>query len=147
MKDFPISELRKVSTYFFGSEHPSEKMMHVSQVETYIKAQIELHYERKTNPHVDRWNATHPNDRLRSTGETSRARIINVSAFFDKAGPYWWTTPGMEDNGTGAEVLLGWNEKRHWAHPDILAEEQRIMNEDENWSPRYLRPGDAVKDS
>ncbi len=122
MRNFPINELRRVSTYFFGSDRPSEKLMHESQVAVYIKAQIELHYERETNPHVDKWNAAHP-ELARNTGGTARAKTINVGKFFDKAGPYWWTTPGMEDNGTGAAVLLGWNDERYWAHPDVLAQE------------------------
>lgn len=124
MRNFPINELRKVSVYFGGLlTSPSDHFMHESEVEVFVKSIVELHYERTHNPHVIAYQAAHPEIKHFTDGATSRVQSIHVGKFFDKAGPYWWTTPGMVDTGDGAHVLLGWDDRRVWAHPDILARE------------------------
>lgn len=123
MHDFPIKELRRVSYHMEGATIPSERFMHESQVDVFVAAIVELHFTREVNPHIAKWNEQEPNRPNKSDGKTARVREIYVGKFFDRAGPYWWTTSGMEDNGKGASILLGWDDERVWAHPDILASE------------------------
>lgn len=129
MRDFPIKELRQVDVYFGGLlTNPSVHHMHESEVAVFVAAIIELHFTREANPHVVAWNEREPNRPNKTDGKTARVQSIHVGKFFDKARPYWWTTPGMHDTGNGAHILLGWDMERVWAHPDILAREAEKEN-------------------
>lgn len=124
MQNFPIKELRQVSVYFGGLlTAPSLHYMHESEVDVFVAAIIELHFTRTHNPHVVAYNLAHPELAHHNDGATGRVQSIHIGTFFDKVSTYWWTTPGMNDNGSGASILLGWNNERVWAHPDILARE------------------------
>lgn len=136
-QDFPISELRVVRYRFqFGEDRWTQELMHVSQVQDFVKAKLELHWEPGVNPRKYKM--------LLQDGATpsqarngSRAAVmweIRVSRFDPKqAEEFWHTTPGLgqELSRDGARVLQTYkHDERVWAHPDLLADEKRAEEQE-----------------
>lgn len=103
-KLFGIGKFRKVILHFEGGS-TSEYIVHQGDFRKLIKATLQLHFDPGTNPY--------------SMGET--AKVIKITAQTLKAkGPYWWSTPGLDDNPFGA-VLWEWSPsepKTIWKRPE-----------------------------
>lgn len=67
----------------FESGTESVYIIQESDVDKFVAATLELHYNPGKNPHND--------------VVTSRVKKITKKALV-KAGPYWWSTPGLQDN-------------------------------------------------
>ena len=111
------SELRLVTVIMRGVDlggGTRGEIMHRRDVETFIKAQVELHYAPGVNPH--------------SGGKTWTAWRITVSrlAKFDS---YWWTVPGLQDNhnSKGARITSWRYEEEAWANPALIRD--RLVQE------------------
>lgn len=121
MNDFPISELRIVEIWLHHnlqvSPHTERHMMHMSQVETFVKATVDLHHTRGN---------VHSGVRLDNLWEV-RVNKLNLDT---KA--YWWGSPEQKNNDpNGAKINdTNWGE-RVWAHPELLAEERRIEDSED----------------
>lgn len=111
-KDFPVSELRIVNVYFHGNHMPSVRYMHKSQVDTFVKATVELHHERG-NPYTG--------------GKAAPLRRIEVQGLGIETVSYWWCTPGLHKNAQGGArindpVINAPLRVEAWVHPEIEAE-------------------------
>lgn len=109
----PLSQFRLVTMEWMEPSSwndVQQNIVHESEVDTFLKATLELHYAPGLNPH---------------NGNKCRiAREITVASF-DAAGPFWWTTPGLKDNGdpSGATLLQSdGRSRRLWINPDYLAQ-------------------------
>lgn len=141
MSDFPISELRQVVLYFRGAKPGRETIdwMHESQVETYIKAKVELHYEPGINPHVqeliDSGRESDPSFlHANRSAKTSPVWHIDVRRFFImSSAACWHTTSGLGFHMTEQEIqekgakVLHYDTIRIWTHPEL----QRMEREEE----------------
>lgn len=88
-----LSELRQVALYFVGDAWPrSTHIVLASEVDKFVAACRELHHESAINPHSGL-----------KTARLSRITVGRLVLF----GPYWWSTPGLRDNGDpkGARVI------------------------------------------
>lgn len=130
-QDFPLSQLRMVKLRFKEDRtHSQDALMHESQVEAYVKAKLELHWEPGHNPH---WYKVHAKtmtpELAHEKSLTSVLWEVTVVRFNDdrlRAIAYWHTTPGLhEKDGEGGHVINTHNTHRVWAHPELLADEQR----------------------
>jgi len=109
-RDFPISELRVVKLRFDSDRSRwQEELMHESQVETYLKAKLELHFLPGENPH-NKKQAT----------PLWEARVAKLGS----PTSYWHTSPGLHAGDEGAYIIPTYSGKRLWAHPDLLASEK-----------------------
>lgn len=123
MKDFPISQLRIVKIWFHTTDAmmhrditvtPTIHMMHESQVDTFARATIELHAG-KGNP---------------KTGPLNNLWYLTVTPLSVETESYWWCHPELKANNRsdGAQLNKCYqNEKRLWAHPDLIADEKRAI--------------------
>lgn len=129
--DFPISELRIVKLYFikdYGDgrkgrdDHPSVHMMHKSQVETFLKASLNLHH----------FPCYHRNGELRNVSQLWEVTAHRVNT---KTTSYWWCEENLQTNGSamGAQLNETHSYDRLWAHPELLAGEA----EDERMEELY----------
>jgi hypothetical protein len=114
------SELRRVGLYFKGGDRPAEHFMHQDQVETFLKACLELHYQPGRNPYTG--------------GKTSELWYV-VSESISEPTQYWWTTLGLGKTRPALGALVSSfssNYTRLWTHPDLLKkEEQDALAENE----------------
>jgi len=86
---------------FEEDQKPSENIVAESQLAAFLSATLTLHFEPGYNPH--------------SGGACSKALCITAEKL-ETSGPYWWSTPGVQDNGDpdGAVIF-------HWSYtPTIL---------------------------
>lgn len=76
-------------------------------IERFLKAILELHFEPGINPHIT--------DRDPKTAEVQLVAI----APFSKNGPYWWSTPGLQENydHNGASVYTSVGFDAVWVRP------------------------------
>lgn len=111
-KDFPVSQLRMVKLRFKDSKdlYSQDQLMHESQVETFVKAKLELHWEPGINPHSKLKPAV-----------MWEIRVAHLSSPIS----HWHTSPGLHAGDEGAYVMPTYSGERLWAHPDLLANEKR----------------------
>lgn len=92
-----------------GFRHPTEHLMHESQVDLFLKAALELHYEPGINPH--------------NTVKATELWYVTVGSV-KGCNEWWWTKVGLgiDKTAQGAEISY-WDNKRVWTHPELAAEE------------------------
>ena len=91
-----VRDLRKVNIYF--EKDMSSYIVSKLNLEKFISATKELHFEPGINPH--------------NKEKTSSARKITVQKL-EKTGPYWWSTPGLMDNNDSNGVsIFSWSVER-----------------------------------
>jgi len=76
---------------------PVQHIVHKDDVNKFVQACIELHYNKALDPNTD-------NDHRPSL-------ICEIVVYkFNPAGPFWWSTPGLGDNDdlNGAKTLESW---------------------------------------
>lgn len=118
VRDYPISELRIVKLRFkggpLGSAYTADHMMHVSQVETFVQASVDLHH--KQLPHKD--------GKPRKAAPLWEVRVSKLNL---DTKSYWWCCPGLKDNDhpEGARLNDTYLSERVWAHPTLLEDERR----------------------
>lgn len=138
--DFPISELRVVEHSFKSSPIEMRRnYMHESQVETFVKAMLELHFEPGVNPYVVKHKMLTEGMTHQQASDASKVsvvwviNVITLSAREMWDGPYWWATPGLglDRSVEGAHLLSDYHtKKRLWAHPELVAKEEREYFDD-----------------
>lgn len=123
-KDFPISQLRKVSLYFRqeGTTNyaglPTVHFIHESQLDVLLKATLELHYQPGFNPY--------------SGFKAATLWEVRVEEFPGRSDTFWWTKPGLGKDKTqvGAEVLYHQTSRRVWVHPELEAHEKEMYDQE-----------------
>lgn len=82
LQQVPIADLRLIIlTYEDGLEE--DRFVHKNSVDKFVEASMELHYQPGINPH--------------NGGRAGKITRISV-AKPDISGPYWWSTPGLQQN-------------------------------------------------
>lgn len=131
IEDYPISQLRLVEVHLCEPRDRSKRfglrqvyMMHESQVERFMRAQIKLHHI-DGNPHLD--------VKLDNLWEI-KVGIINT-----RTKSYWWCTEDLQKNQDpkGAQLNEDLDAKRVWAHPDLLARESKERAAEEEEEEKY----------
>lgn len=88
---------------YSGSDH----IVAEGDVLTFLTASLELHHQPGMNPHNE--------------NPASPVQVITAAVMRPK-GPFWWSTPGLEDNylEDGA-VIFDWDPLPRiiWSHPDM----------------------------
>ncbi|MEO7173578.1 hypothetical protein [Flavobacterium sp.] len=113
--DYPLSEMRMVVIVMRGKDgkaayyYPNKHIMHYSQVDTFVKATVKLHYAVGNVHHT-------PALMLNNLWS------IHVHRFNIKTYSYWWCSEDQKsDDPNGARLndpeSVG---ERVWAHPDCL---------------------------
>jgi hypothetical protein len=126
MQDFPISQLRVVQ-YNMRSDPSfrSEQLMHETQVETFLAALLKLHYSPGFNPH--------------NHNKCSELWEVKLGKLRIETDSYWWCSPTLGVR-TEAEVpgarLNTVEYQRLWAHPELLQQEQRAEDLEDEWERR-----------
>lgn len=107
--NYSVSELRLVRMYLKGNHIPTDHLMHQSQVDLFLKATLELHYQPGINPY----------NKLK-TAELWYATVASVRGSND----WWWTKAnlGIDKTAQGAAISY-WREERVWTHPELAAKE------------------------
>lgn len=93
----PSAGLVKVSVFytFEGEYTPSEYIVAVHQLEKFLLATLELHYNPGHNPH--------------NRNKAAPVQLI-TTAVMKPAGPYWWSTPGLQENyDSDGVVIFNWD--------------------------------------
>lgn len=103
----PSAGLVMVSIYFSFEDDrmPTQHIVAVNQLEKFLLATLELHYNPGHNPH--NLNAAAP------------VQLI-TTALLKPAGPYWWSTPGLQENyDSDGVVIFHWDIVPHiaWLRP------------------------------
>lgn len=133
--DFPISQLRVVQ-YDMRSEHSfrAEKLMHESQVETFLAALLKLHYSPGINPH--------------SQLKCSELWEVKLGKLRTETVSYWWCSPSLGVKFPGDDFHPDiWAEpkqaklnnieyQRLWAHPELLQQERWAADLEAEWERR-----------
>lgn len=142
---FPVHELRRVEIRYkkadideVDSTHSTLVYMHERDVETFIKATLELHWKPGINPHA-------------SGGKLANVWSIEVTKL-DGLQAYWWSTPGLgkgvsnshetHERHGGARVTSNWSAAIRkmfhyaWVHPAFkkqldIAYEEMLRAEEE----------------
>ncbi|QNH71443.1 hypothetical protein PP938_gp240 [Rhizobium phage AF3] len=101
-----LCDLRQVELFFINSSHHEKDIVHKDDVDTYIKAKKELHFD----PETKRPTAT-------------ELAYIRVGEFKNQ-GSFWHTTPGhsapgFKDSDKGAQVFCSWGPELVWKNPKI----------------------------
>ena len=99
-----VNDLRKVNVYF--EKNPSSYIVNKLNLEKFILATKELHFDPGVNPHN------------KDKGKTAQAKKITVQKL-EKTGPYWWSTPGlMHNNDPNGAFIFSWSvEELIWELP------------------------------
>ena len=126
-KDFPLSELRMVRLVFEDCLE-QKYMMHLSQVQDFIKASLALHHSPGINPEIyqlfiDDGKTT---DEAKIFAKTKPIIEIHVHKF-DRLEPqaHWWSSPTLQpDDPNGAHIINQLDSERVWCRADIFASEQ-----------------------
>jgi hypothetical protein len=113
---YPVSELRLVRLYMKNRPNSYEYFMHQSQVEVFVKASLELHFEPGINPY--------------NKVKTSEIWFITVSEL-QGSNAWWWTTIGLGiDKANQGASISYWKESRVWTHPELAALELEEHKQD-----------------
>ncbi|QIG69734.1 hypothetical protein EVB81_165 [Rhizobium phage RHph_I46] len=104
-----LSDLRKIELHFLDGGSPDVDIIHKDDVETYIKAKLELHFSPGINPYVT--------DRDNKTSELSYIRVSE----FKNQGAFWHTTPGLGKNfdEKGVQCFHAWGSELKWKNPKL----------------------------
>lgn len=101
--------LVKVSLHFSFAEgkHPTERIVAFHQLEKFLLAILELHFSPGLNPH--------------NRNEAAEVQCI-TTATLQPRGPYWWSTPGLqENNDPNGVVIFSWEmtPRIAWLRPGV----------------------------
>lgn len=96
--------------------------MHESQVGTFLAALLKLHYSPGINPH--------------SQLQCAELWEVKLGKLALDTDSYWWCSPTlgvkMENQVPGAQLNTV-HYDRLWAHPELLQEEQRAADLEDQW--------------
>jgi len=111
-----IRDYRAVVVYFHGGNR-SQYIFHKEDVSKFAQAQVKLHHSPGVNPH----------------SKLTTAPIWRItSAVLCASGPYWWTTPSLNPDGSGARFIEGGpDEEIIWEDRKYVEEQVRLEIEAE----------------
>jgi len=119
LTDMRVSELRQVVVTFkrqSPGDHPRQALyhMHYSQVARFVEATVRLHHTPGINPHTQ--------------GKTDRLWRIEVCDF-TLTGPFWWTTPDLQNNHdpAGAQLIDIQNSQVAFVDPEFQRTEEEAL--------------------
>lgn len=95
--DLKLSDFRKIEVYYVGSS-PASYLLHVDDIDKFVKATVKLHFKPGINPHQT-------DKRARKCAKIWKIEVQKLGF----KGPYWWTMPnlGCNDETDGARILDG----------------------------------------
>jgi hypothetical protein len=105
--DLRLSEICRVTLNFIDSK-PTSYLIPAAEVERFVEASKRLHWRPGRNPH----NGVHA------------ALIWQITvAELKLHGPFWWTTPDLQNNGdpAGAHTIDGYLDKVVWEDREYIA--------------------------
>lgn len=85
-------DITRITIHWEDSEEKTSHFVRTEHVERFVEATKQLHVSPAVNPH---------------SGNPCRKAKAIIAEDPEIVGPYWWTTPGLQENGdpNGAEIL------------------------------------------
>lgn len=129
-----ISDIRKV-TLFYIDGTPASFFVPAAEVDRFVEASKRLHWKPGCNPH--------------NGSKTAQAYQITV-ATMGLRGPFWWTTPDLQNNcdPAGARIIDVDKERTVWIDEEYFARCEAEQAEDEarHWRAREAEARKSTAD-